>query len=84
MARRAIPFTGSGALELPDQDNTLVGAAFIGFTSVEIYDGQDDTGVLVAASVVSGGDTIHLSEPVRLEAGIYVKVAGTGKGSIHI
>ena len=55
--------------------------------TIEVFDGTDDTGVLLAKVVCPAGSTVaytggamHL--PVRAVTGIYVKITGTGAGAV--
>lgn len=65
-----------------ETDDELVGFAFKGFTSVEIHDGTDATGTLVAFA--SGPGTFSWNESIRFSKGVWIVVAGTGSGSIWI
>lgn len=83
MGARAKPFTASGILQTPDQADDVWGVAYTGFTSVTVYDGQDATGKVIIAGG-AGPATIVLNYQATTEAGIYVAVAGTGKGSLLV
>jgi len=56
--------------------------------TVEVFDGADDTGVLLVQLIVDAGlvsKSINLSRAVRYTAGLYIKITGTGAGGIvHI
>lgn len=83
MALRPEPFTGSGQIITPanaNVDTDIKGLAFVGFTSVAVYDGPDNTGTLVLYLANPG--TMPLNEGVVCERGVYVECAGVGKGSV--
>ena len=63
-------------------DDEITGFAFSGFTSVSIFDGTDATGTLVAFSSAPG--TTSWNESIRLTKGVWIVVAGAGKGSIWV
>jgi hypothetical protein len=70
--------TGSGTMS----DEQIIGFSFSGFTSVAIYDGNDNTGTQVAFAAAPG--VYPWNEPIRLGKGLYIDVTGTGKGSIWL
>lgn len=83
MSARARAFTASVALVAADESVEIVGLSYKGFTSVNVYDGTDNTGALVLAAGAAP-QTVSLNTPVICEKGVYVEIAGTGKGSIYI
>lgn len=82
MAMRTRPFTAGGLILAADEANAVKGLVFTGFTAVTIYDGTSAAGNLVLAATAPG--TYSYNEGVTCEAGVFVVVAGTGKGSILV
>lgn len=70
--------TGSGF----QTNQQVVGLSFSGFTSVDVYDAEDETGQLILHCPAPGVYT--LEQPIRFTVGIYLDCAGTGKGSVFI
>lgn len=83
MALRAIPFTVSAKIADADQAVTISGlTAGAGITSVIVHNSVDNTGDVVLYA--TGPGTISLNTPIRCDKGIYVEVAGSGKGTVHL
>lgn len=82
MALRATAFTASGVLASPDQDASVSGLTIKGFTSATVYNGADATGDPVLH--LAGPGTVCSNLPIRCDKGIYVQVAGTGSGTVHL
>lgn len=87
---RAYPvaFTSSGQLKMDDGttviegDQLLCGLTVDGFTSVKVYSGTDATGDLLLVATASGVTT--LDHELYARGGVYVAVAGTGKGTVWL
>lgn len=77
------PFTVSGAIEVADTADAVMGVAYTGFTAVTVYNGSDNTGDVVFAGG-AGPMTILANSPIRCQKGVYVEAAGTGVGSILV
>ena len=86
---RAYPvaFTASGKLKFEDASDIegtlfVLGLSSTGFTSVKVYDGTDNTGALLLSAVAN--QTITLQHELLASTGVYVEVAGTGKGTVWL
>lgn len=82
MAMRTRPFTAGGQIIAADEADSIKGVVFTGFTAVTVYDGTDATGNVVLAATAPG--TYSYNEAVFCEKGVFVVVAGSGKGSILV
>lgn len=82
MAMRTRPFTATGQVIAADEADAVKGLVFTGFTAVTVYDGVDATGNVVLAATAPG--SYSYNEGVFCEKGVYVVVAGVGKGSILV
>lgn len=86
---RAYPvdFTASGQLAYDNSDpiegeQFLLGLSSTGFTSVKVYDGEDNTGPLLLNAGVN--ETVALAHELWARSGVYVEVAGSGKGTVWL
>ena len=67
---------------VPAEPQQLVGLAYTGFTEVVLYNGTDDTGVVV--SVTGAAGTYSFNYEVDCTNGLFAVVTGTGSGSIWL
>lgn len=82
-----VPFTAGGKLKFEDTtdivgEQLILGLTSSGFTSVKIYDGTDNTGPLLLNAVTN--QTITLNHEVWAQTGVFVEVAGSGKGTVWL
>lgn len=84
MRVQPVGFTSSGiaATQTPGTAEQPVGLSFRGFTTVTLYNGQDNTGDVVA--VCSGPGVYQWAHELYCENGLYVEVLGTGKGTVWL
>lgn len=81
MAVESLPFTANAQIVAPLEGDAIMGVVYTGFTAVTVYDGVDNTGnVLLAGG--AGPQSILSNFPIDARRGVYVVVAGAGKGSI--
>lgn len=80
MRANAIPFTGSGEVQVGSSD--VVGVSYTGFTSVVVYDGTNTTGHVIIVGGAAG--TYGLSYELLCGTGIYVQAAGSGVGTVWV
>lgn len=78
------PFTANGVLttSLSGQQEMVCGMSFKGFTSVTVYNGQDNTGEVVLFASAPGVWSCEWE--LFCENGVYVEVVGSGKGTVWL
>lgn len=74
-----LPFTATGILSSAPTQVAGVGVGS-GVTSIDVYNGSDATGTLVARVTA----TTSFAVPVACPNGVYVVLTGTGKASLWV
>lgn len=84
MLVQPVAFTASGiaASASPGVQEQVVGISFQGFTSVVVYNGQDNTGDVVAYCNAPG--VFAWNYEVFCERGLYLQCSGSGKGTVWL